>query len=281
MKEVCSVIEGEKTVFESTDTESFGKAMNAAFAAVYSANTVTIPVNAEEFDVSGLSVTAGEAVYNNGTITWTINDMPFTQHTLTYTATLKEELANRVGTYSYSINNGDATFGNNGAHVGLDLTLSRTVDPEPDDSDDDDGPTYYTLTINYVDEEGGILASETRRVAAGSTYTVTAQSIEGYTADEEVVTGTMPASNTTITVTYTADNALSENPGEEDLTDGDTPLSETPDLGEEEDLTDGDTPLADVPQTGDKLYLWLALSFMSAMGLGWLTVLEKKSKHIA
>ena len=125
MNAVC----GEGNVYASNDTESFGQAMNAAFTAAYGNNTVTIPVNAEEFDVSDLKVSAGETEYNKdtGIITWTLNGMPFTDHSLTYNLTLKEELANRYGTYQYSINNGDATFGENAASVGLDLTLSRTL----------------------------------------------------------------------------------------------------------------------------------------------------------
>lgn len=125
MNAVC----GEGNVYASNDTESFGQAMNAAFTAAYGNNTVTIPVNAEEFDVSDLKVSAGETEYNKdtGIITWTLNGMPFTDHSLTYNLTLKEELANRYGTYQYSINNGDATFGENAASVGLDLTLNRTL----------------------------------------------------------------------------------------------------------------------------------------------------------
>ncbi len=128
-------------VYESTNTEEFGAAMNKAFTAVYGNNTVTIPVNAEEFDVSDLSATAGTVSYSDGVITWTLNGMPFTDHKLTYSLTLKEGLADRVGTYTYAINDGEATFGHEGgAAAGLELSLSRTVEdptvpPAPVDPD--------------------------------------------------------------------------------------------------------------------------------------------------
>lgn len=116
-------------VYESTNTQEFGEAMNKAFTAVYGNNTITIPVNAEDFDVTNLIVTAGEVSYSDGIITWTLNGMPFTDHKLTYNLTLKEENANRVGTYTYSINNGNAAFTNeNGAAAGIDLEISRTVE---------------------------------------------------------------------------------------------------------------------------------------------------------
>lgn len=129
MKGICDY------VYETTDTKSFGEAMNAAFAAVYGTNTVTIPVNSEQFDVDKVEATAGTVEYDGetGVITWVLKDMPFTQHSLTYTMKLKEENLNRTGTYSYSINNasindGNAKFnGEDGACVGLNLTLSRSV----------------------------------------------------------------------------------------------------------------------------------------------------------
>ncbi len=127
MKGVCG---DKENVYESTNTEQFGKAMNAAFAAVYGTNTVTVPVNAAQFNMGNISASAGSVQYdeNNGIIVWTLEDMPFAQHTLTYTMALKDDLLNQVGTNSYRINNGgNATFGKGGASVGINLMLSRTV----------------------------------------------------------------------------------------------------------------------------------------------------------
>ena len=63
MEAVC----GENTVYESTDTESFGEAMNKAFASAYPTNIVTIPVSADFTNVRGLEVStsAGEASYDS------------------------------------------------------------------------------------------------------------------------------------------------------------------------------------------------------------------------
>lgn len=70
-------------VYESTDTESFGKAMNKAFTAVYGTHTVTIPVNIDFENVRGLdiSVSSGDASYDaeTHTIIWNITGMPFTR----------------------------------------------------------------------------------------------------------------------------------------------------------------------------------------------------------
>ena len=129
MNDVCDY------VYRSTDTESFGNAMNSAFAAAYGNNTVTIPVNARDFNINNLNASAGTVEYNDGVITWTLSGMPFTQHTLTYNMNLTEENANRIGTYEYGLNNGNAHFGDTGASAGLSLSLSRTVadpaNPDP------------------------------------------------------------------------------------------------------------------------------------------------------
>lgn len=129
MKAVCDY------VYKSKDTPSFGQAMNSAFAAAYGDNTVTIPVNARDFNINNLNASAGTVEYNDGVITWTLSGMPFTQHTLTYNMNLTEENANRVGTYEYGLNNGNAHFGDTGASAGLSLSLSRTVadpaNPDP------------------------------------------------------------------------------------------------------------------------------------------------------
>ena len=131
---IMTAVCGEGNLFRSTNTDTFGEAMNKAFTAPYGDNTVTVPVNDEEFEignlrVNGLPANEAQLQYSNGEIVWHLNGMPFTQHTLTYTMALKEELCDRVGSFSYSINSGrDACFGNaGGAHVGLNLTLSRSV----------------------------------------------------------------------------------------------------------------------------------------------------------
>lgn len=63
----------------------------------------------------------------------------------------------------------------------------------------------YLLTIHYVYASGGVAEQDhTEELGFGAPYSVTSPSIPGYTADNPVVTGTMPAAPVTVTVTYTA-----------------------------------------------------------------------------
>ncbi|MGN1310924.1 MAG: MucBP domain-containing protein, partial [Clostridia bacterium] len=61
----------------------------------------------------------------------------------------------------------------------------------------------YNLTVNYVYEDGSKAAETyTDTLNYNETYSVTSPVIEGYTADKLVVSGTMPANDVTVTVTY-------------------------------------------------------------------------------
>ncbi|MGJ4850715.1 Cna B-type domain-containing protein, partial [Bacillota bacterium Meth-B3] len=62
----------------------------------------------------------------------------------------------------------------------------------------------YTLTINYVYTTGGTAAPTYRRTAmnAGDRFAVTSPVIDGYTASDATISGTMPAYNLTVTVYY-------------------------------------------------------------------------------
>ena len=178
-------------------------------------------------------------------------------------------------------------------------------------------PTYYTLTINYVDGEGNAVADTyTRDLREGRSYSVTSPTVEGMTPDQATVSGILTG-NTTLTVTYSEDldetdtpttespeptespevtetPAPTESPEEsEDLGDNDTPLTELPEETETpeptesqepeegEDLGDNDTPLAEVPQTGDMLWLWMTLAIGSAVSLAWISAEEKKGKRVS
>lgn len=174
-------------------------------------------------------------------------------------------------------------------------------------------PTYYTLTINYVDGEGNTVADRyTTRQVSGYRYSVTSPAVAGMTPDQATVSGILTG-NTTLTVTYSEDldepdtpTTESPEPTEspdpiespeptetqepdetEDLDETDTPLAEKPDVeptetpDEGEDLGDNDTPLADVPQTGDMLWLWMTLAAGSAVSLAWISAEEKKGKRVS
>ena len=68
----------------------------------------------------------------------------------------------------------------------------------------------FNLTIHYVYAEGGTAAEDhTDSVTFNGTYSVTSPTINGYTADTTVVSGTMPAENVEVTVTYTKRTDLS------------------------------------------------------------------------
>ena len=284
--------------YTSTDTESFGKAMNAAFTAAYGSNTVTIPVNAEQFDVSNLTVSTGKAVYSDGVITWTLDGMPFTQHTLTYNLTLKSDLVSRVGTYSYSINNGDAAFGESGAFAGVNLALSRTVAAP--------STTYYL----YYDANGGEGAPNSQSQRNNRTFTIsgTEPTREGYVfegwaiaADAETaeyqpgeairITGTRQ----TLYAVWSEEPEEPEQPEEPeepeqpeepeepeepdiDIPEDDVPLAPAPEEPDVE-IPEDDVPLAGVPQTGDNSGIWVATAAMSAMGLVVLTLISKRKEE--
>lgn len=67
----------------------------------------------------------------------------------------------------------------------------------------------YNLRINYVYATGGTAAtSYSSRYNYGAYYSVTSPTIEGYTADQPVVSGVMGAGSVTITVIYTKDQTL-------------------------------------------------------------------------
>ena len=67
----------------------------------------------------------------------------------------------------------------------------------------------HTLTIHYVYAETNAQAAadHTETLAEGAAYSVTSPVIDGYTADQTIVAGTMPAQNVEVTVRYTANTA--------------------------------------------------------------------------
>ncbi len=69
----------------------------------------------------------------------------------------------------------------------------------------------FNLTIHYVYAEDQSKAADdyTKSVTFNDTYNVTSPTIDGYTADTTVVSGTMPAENVEVTVIYTKRSDLS------------------------------------------------------------------------
>ena len=65
----------------------------------------------------------------------------------------------------------------------------------------------FNLTVKYVYQDGREAATtHTETVDFEKSYRVPSPSITGYTPNEEVVSGTMPAEDVTVTVTYTANS---------------------------------------------------------------------------
>lgn len=61
----------------------------------------------------------------------------------------------------------------------------------------------YKLTINYVDEEGNLVAvKHSENVLYNESYSVDSPKVVGYTPDQATVSGTMPAENKVINVVY-------------------------------------------------------------------------------
>jgi uncharacterized repeat protein (TIGR02543 family) len=65
----------------------------------------------------------------------------------------------------------------------------------------------YTLTINYLYTGGGTAATAyTESVNYGASYSVNSPAVTGYTPNQATVSGTMPADNVTVNVTYSVNS---------------------------------------------------------------------------
>ena len=115
------------------------------------------------------------------------------------------------------------------------------------------GDEAYTLTIRYVNVMGAPIAeSYTTLIEPGEKFSVLSPAVDGYKADQEIVSGTMGSSNITISVTYTriAETSDTESP---DSTTG--PLESTtppPDTTDPAESTDSDS--GDNNQSGGYTY---------------------------
>jgi len=81
----------------------------------------------------------------------------------------------------------------------------------------------YTLTVNYQFADGSQAAqSHQEQLIIGSKYSVPSPEIEGYRPNQSMVTGIMPASDVTSTVTYREDSGGSSGTGGTGAGDGGT-----------------------------------------------------------
>jgi LPXTG-motif cell wall-anchored protein len=132
----------------------------------------------------------------------------------------------------------------------------------------------YTLTVNWLDDEGNSLRAQevTKNITSGSDYAAVQHAFEGYTFSK-MATGSDAASGKMTgdkTVTFIYTKTAPTNP-EGDITDPENP---TPSPGvpanPEGDITivDDDVPTSDSPQTGDSNNPFLLLAIMAGCVLG-------------
>ena len=155
--------------------------------------------------------------------------------------------------YIYKVTTGDALTGT------LDSNKVITVVYAKD--------TYYTVTVNFVDEDGNTVAPAytSGSLKEGSAYDVTAQAapaIQGYTykvTTGDALTGTLDG-NKVITVVYTKDTVDPIKPD---------PVKPEP------------TKPADTPNTGDSshMFLWLGLAVISGGTVIGVVIANKKKNR--
>lgn len=178
--------------------------------------------------------------------------------------------AGTYGTYDANGSHGyDGLYTNNSATLLPKATGTET----PGDGQDFLKPTvsyqisYYTVTVNFVDEDGNIVAPAytSDSLKGGSAYDVTTQAapaIQGYTykvTTGDALTGTLDG-NKVITVVYTKDTVDPIKPD---------PVKPEP------------TKPADTPNTGDSshMFLWLGLAVVSGGAVIGVVIANKKKNH--
>ncbi|MEY8367973.1 InlB B-repeat-containing protein [Anaerovoracaceae bacterium 42-11] len=140
---------------------------------------------------------------------------------------------------------------------------------------------YYTLTIHYTYEDGTQARPDVvETLEEGSSYSVTSPTIDGYTASQNVVSGTLN-DNAEFTVTYTENSEIDDpnvpldpDPGKDDpsiddpiIDDPDVPLSPGTDLPkDDQNGTQSNKNNTNQPKTGDHapLMAWTGVLLLSA-----------------
>ena len=140
---------------------------------------------------------------------------------------------------------------------------------------------YYTLTIHYSYGDGTQARPDVvETLEEGSSYSVTSPTIDGYTASQSVVSGTL-SDNAEFTVTYTENSEIDDpnvpldpNPGKDDpsiddpiIDDPDVPLSPGTDLPKDnQNGNQSNKNNTNQPKTGDHepLMAWTGVLLLSA-----------------
>ena len=155
--------------------------------------------------------------------------------------------------YTYKVTTGDALTGTLDGNKVINVVYTKD--------------NYYTVTVNFVDEDGNTVvpAYTSDSLKEGSAYDVTAQAapaIQGYTYKVTTgapLTGTLDG-NKVITVVYTKDTVDPIKPD---------PVKPEP------------TKPADTPNTGDSshMFLWLGLAVVSGGAVIGVVIANKKKNH--
>jgi hypothetical protein len=157
-------------------------------------NTVTAEYDGAEHTAAGYTVSS-------------ISSDLYTADDIAFSGTASASQTD-VGTANMGLT-ADQFANNNGNYtVTFEVTDgSVTITPAP----------VYTLTVNYVYADGTAAApAVVLQLTEGTTYSISSPTVSGYTAGTSSVSGTMPGSDLTFTITYT------QNP------DTQTPDTQTP-----------------------------------------------------
>ena len=174
-----------------------------------SALTITLVENAGENVIvikyvrANTSYQVVHEYYTDGVLSGSTNSVVAGEAGATITADgISKVLSYGGNSYSYTNASGaplTLVQGENGTiTLRYDRTTGSTWTPT--------GPDYYRLTINYVDEEGNVVAAQyvSGRHTSGWAYDVASPEVEGYTPRQAAVRGTLTR-NTTLEVVYTKD----------------------------------------------------------------------------
>jgi hypothetical protein len=207
-----------------------------------------------------------------------------------YSLTIYGEVNQTTATNVIPINEQTAGYNNDRLNYRFTVTNSYSDPYNP-------GPTYYTLTVRWVDEDGSNLATPvSSSLSAGSAYDAqsvnggSGRAFDGYAykglyAGSDDVAGTMYG-NKTVIFEYTESIIITEPP----VPEGSAPPSEPVEEIEEEEtpkasvpvatIEDPDVPLADAPATGESilLYFLITLLLASASGLAWIISQEYRER---
>lgn len=188
-------------VFSSTDLNGFSEAMNDAIDYAYTSYTLTDTIDpAFTLDESSLNpstgeVTLGQDENGNTTITWTIQNAPYTVHTLNFQLQLKKDANGAYPTGDFDTNEGDATLSASGVVVNgvatpvLPREGSEPAQPEdPGHSEDKPAPTP-----NPVLEDTSDITPDTVTPAAAPTATAVPQTSDDMPLEALTVVATAAA----------------------------------------------------------------------------------------